>query len=67
MGAMTIDGYVSGNPGKLLAPIDNNGQLCGYSAGVENYPYLYIPNIVAAAANPTNIFAYGTCVTSCPK
>ena len=45
MGFMTIYGYVKGNPYKLLAPVDANDNLCGYSAGAEDYPNLYIYNI----------------------
>ena len=33
----TIYGYVNGSPGKLLAPIDGDRNICGYSAGYEDY------------------------------
>ena len=66
MGAATIYGYVNGNPGKLIAPIDGSSNICGYSTGFEDYPKLYIDNIVDAVNNPTQVFSYGVCVKSCP-
>lgn len=67
MGAATIYGYINGNPGKLIAPIDGNSKICGYSEGYEDYPRLYLDDIIEAAANPTNVFAYGVCVKNCPE
>ena len=43
---------------------DNN--ICGYTAGFEDYSKLYIDDISSAAANPTNVFKWGVCVKSCP-
>jgi len=63
----TVYGYVNGNPGKLIAPIDGDKNICGYSAGVEDYPKLYIDDISTAASDPTNVFSYSVCVKSCPK
>jgi len=63
----TIYGYVSGNPWKLVAPVDGDGRICGYSAGVIDYPDLYITDITVAVLKPTYIFNYGVCVKSCPK
>ena len=67
-------GYVNGAPAELLAPIAPDGAICGYSyvdqAGTSvdatAFPYLYIYDTVAAFANPTDLFAYTTCVESCP-
>ena len=62
----TIYGYINGNPGKLIAPIDGDGSICGYSTGYENYPKLYIGDIIEAAADAGNVFQFGVCVTECP-
>ena len=61
-----IYGYVYGSPGKLIAPIDGDGNICGYTPGYENYPSLYIDDIVDAASDPTNVFLYGVCAEACP-
>lgn len=63
----TIYGYVNGNPGKLIAPIDGDKMICGYSPGYEDYPKLYIGDIVEAAGDSGNVFQYGVCVTDCPE
>lgn len=49
----SIYGYVNGNPGKLIAPIDGDKNICGFDPGFEDYPKLYIDDISTAAANPT--------------
>ena len=67
MGAATIYGYIYGNPDKLIAPIDGSGNICGYTDGFEDYPKLYIDDIVTAVNDPTNVFSYGVCVKSCPS
>ncbi len=68
---MSIDGYVRGNPDEMLAPVSGAGQLCGYNipaiGDATGYPKLYIPNLTAAAASPSNLFEYGVCVSACPK
>ena len=63
----TIYGYINGNPGKLIAPIDGEDNICGYDPGYEDYPYLYIDDISTAANNPTKVFSYGVCVKKCPE
>jgi len=55
------------NPDLLMAPIDGDGNICGFSPGYENYPDLYIADINAAAAEPASIFKYGVCVSDCPE
>lgn len=67
MGAATVYGYINGNPGKLIAPIDGSENICGYSTGFEDYTKLYIDDISEAATNPTTVFSYGVCVKSCPS
>ena len=64
--ASSINGYVNGNPWKLVAPIDGDNNICGYSPGYEGYDKLYINDIADAVDNPANIFKYGVCVRSCP-
>lgn len=66
---MGVYGYINGEVSKLIAPVDANGRICGYSVGVEKYPSLYIANINYALAHPTSvngIFKYSTCVEKCP-
>jgi choline transporter-like protein 2/4/5 len=67
MGFMTAIGYINGSPGELLAPIDSNNQICGYSPGTEGYPYLYIYDVTSALMPPVDFFGYTTCVQSCPE
>lgn len=65
----TFYGYMNGEPWKLVAPIDGDSNICGYTAGYEDYSHLYIGQI-STATNPTNIynvFNYGVCVKECPK
>lgn len=45
-------GYIYGSPGKLLAPVDGDGNFCGYSPGFENYRYLFIWDIRMATNSP---------------
>ena len=62
-----IYGYVNGDPWKLIAPIDGDKNICGFTPGYGEYPKLYIGSIVKAAQNPNDVFAYGVCVKSCPE
>jgi len=59
-------GIANGNPGELIAPIDAAGNICGWTAGYEEYDHLYIADINSAATIPTNVFEYGVCAKSCP-
>jgi hypothetical protein len=45
MGSLSIYGYTNGNSKKLMAPADRINNLCGFSPGFENYPYLYIDGL----------------------
>ena len=65
--ASAIYGYVEGSPGRLIAPIDGEGHICGYDPGYEDYPKLYVDDIIEATANPDDVFQYGVCVKSCPE
>ena len=51
----TIIGYSSGEPWKLVAPIDGESNICGYTPGYEDYQHLYIGKI-STAGNPSNVY-----------
>jgi hypothetical protein len=58
--AMSIMGGIAvqtGNPYRLLAPMNDIGSICGQSPSVINQPYLY-------QVSPLGL---GTCVSSCPS
>lgn len=61
-----IYGFMNSNIEQVLAPVDDKGRICGWDAGVEDYPYLFIWNLDAAFEDPYHMFDYGTCVTMCP-
>ena len=42
MGWMTILGYINGNGGQMLAPIDFDSNFCDYGI-VQGYPVLVVP------------------------
>ena len=68
--AASIYGYIAGAPWKLIAPVDSDLKICGYTQGYEDYQKLYIADI-DKAANPSDvltfsIFDYGVCVKECP-
>jgi len=65
--SFAIYGYINGNVGELLAPVDGAGNICGYTAGYEDYPYGYIWNIKFAASSPTSFSDYMVCVEECPE
>ena len=66
MGFCTVFGYSNGKPGKLIAPIDGDKNICGVDAGYEDLPNLFIGDIHSAVENPTDIFEFGVCVEKCP-
>jgi choline transporter-like protein 2/4/5 len=61
-----IYGYNNGNIDIVLAPVDDQGRICGFDDGVTEYPNLFIWNLDEAFADPYNMFDYGTCVKQCP-
>jgi len=67
MGYMTIDGYINGNVGLMLAPIMTGEIICGQPGIALDYPVLYVPDL-SSAVNPsiTNFFVNSTCATECP-
>jgi len=75
MFAAAIYGYIDGAPGKLIAPIDGDGRICGYynENGIDmtEYKHLYIGEVSEALAPgglaTLSLFDYGVCVKECPK
>lgn len=63
----TIYSYMEGEPSKYMAPIDRDGNMCGFSNETVGYDYLYIADIKSASASPTKMFAYAVCVKECPR
>jgi len=63
----SIVGYMNGEIDKMLAPVDGNGRLCGFSTGVEGYPKLWIANLDKATNSPTDMFDWGVCTKECPE
>mmetsp|Transcript_21923 Transcript_21923/g.28404 ORF Transcript_21923/g.28404 Transcript_21923/m.28404 type:complete len:512 (+) Transcript_21923:173-1708(+) len=56
MTGMGIDSCTKGEPYILWAPMDSNGQFCGFDANVTDRPYLYYIGTDLS----------GACVESCP-
>lgn len=51
----------------MIAPVNADGLICGYSPTVEVYPSLYIDDITAALTDPTKAWTSSVCVKSCPS
>ena len=49
----------------MLAPINGNGDFCGYGNQV-GFGYLYIYDLAAAVDDPDAFWSYGICVETCP-
>jgi hypothetical protein len=64
MGACTMYGFKKGDVEKYVAPLDRNNHFCGIDAGFEDYPKLFLTNLIGS---PKEIFASGVCVKTCPK
>ena len=45
MAAATVYGYKNGEPLNLIAPIDGDKNICGMTAGYEDYKHLFIGDI----------------------
>ena len=41
----SIFGYIAGQPWKLVAPIDGDNNICGWTEGYEEYSHLMIGDI----------------------
>lgn len=66
-----IMGFINGNVGELMAPVDSDGNICGYNTTTVGYPYLYISNYGLATSSTgssasNSMFTSGVCVESCP-
>jgi len=72
MMGLTIHGFIEGNPEKFIAPFDQDGNFCGHEnpqlgadgKNMEEYPYLYMPNLDTKGAK--EILNTGICVKECP-
>jgi choline transporter-like protein 2/4/5 len=67
---ISVYGYVKGAPYKLVAPLDYDGNFCGYSKGFEEYKYLYISDISVDISDVTQLdelLDSTLCVKQCPK
>jgi hypothetical protein len=61
-----IDAYaiIHADIDHLYSAMDGDKNMCGVSAGFENYPYLYITNF--DEEDKSNIFKKAVCVDKCP-
>ena len=61
----SIYGYIEGDPYMLLAPLDADGNFCGYTSGYEDYPYLFYWDVDQSDVD--TILGSSVCVSStCP-
>lgn len=60
---MSIVGFTKGNYKALIAGVDQNGLICGYSPEVKNYDNIYYMQTTDAS---NNVRLKGVCVTTCP-
>jgi len=63
----SVWGYMYGEVAQLLAPVDGNGRMCGYDAGVKDFPQLWIADLNKATDNAVDMFDYGVCAKTCPS
>ena len=74
--AVSAYGWHKGDPAKLLIGWDSDRNGCGYTAGFEDYPYLYWPSNPASDLKEAiesldvdkaiSLLNKGTCVKECP-
>ena len=62
IGFIFLQGWNYGDPKKLLAPLDSDGNFCGVDPGLVDYKYLYFDDI-----SVTNWLPFAVCVESCPE
>jgi hypothetical protein len=63
---IAIYGYSNGNLDEILAPVDGQGRICGFSPGVESTPYLWVSNKADTLTFTGYLFTSSVCTTSCP-
>lgn len=63
----TFYGYKNGHPQKLFAPLDSEGNICGFDPLFTEHKYMYIWDIVEAVSDMRSIFDSAVCVRECPK
>jgi len=49
-----------------LAPVDADGNLCGFTDETRDYPHLYLYDLEGAIDDTRSMFDYGVCVKTCP-
>jgi len=59
MGFVSYHGFQNGEPRILTSPLDADGNLCGFSSGFEDYPYLYY---AIEETTILNWYEYAVCV-----
>jgi len=59
-------GVKNGQVEAIIAPVDGDSRICGFTPEVKDYPYLYLANLSNAMSNPTKMFDSGSCVKACP-
>ena len=71
--AISVYGYMSGDPKKIFTPFDSDGNMCGYpnqrdGRDFSEYPYKYFPDLFdySAASNPKALLR-AVCVKKCPN
>lgn len=64
--SVSIYGILKNNYAKLIAPFDGKNNMCGYSDGFTEFPYLFFTDL-----NETisfyNLLNSSVCVSECPK
>jgi Pyruvate/2-oxoacid:ferredoxin oxidoreductase delta subunit len=52
---------------KLFAPLDSEGNICGFDPAYAKHKYMYIWDIKNAVTDISNAFDSAVCVRECPK
>ena len=63
MVSISLYGFSKGNYKKLIAPVDANNNLCGFSDGFVDFPYLFVTDLNASVKNPKRLFESSVCVS----
>jgi hypothetical protein len=63
---ISIYGFSKGNYKKLIAPVDANNNLCGFTEGFVEFPYLVVMDLSQSVKNPKSFFNSSVCVSVCP-
>ena len=66
MVSISVYGFYKGNYKKLIAPVDAKNNLCGFSEGFVEFPYLFVTDLNVSVKNPKKLFESSVCVSVCP-